>query len=181
MERAAIEELVEYTDFSWERHAKVMDTLSPEQFTAPVPGSGWPTLQRAFLHVVGAYDGWLNDDWGLNGGDFLFPAVETWDELFAMVPSWEKLQEYRVATRNALRKALQARDDEIFAKREFVLGFGPEQLSPADIITNLLMHERGHHGDISTLFDQLGLKSDLVDWRFFITRRDEFVPDTDDD
>lgn len=174
-----MQELYDYTDFSWARHARVMEGLGDEEFTAPVPNSGWPSFQRAFLHVVGAYDGWINDDWGLGQGGSIFAAVESWDELYALVP-WAKLQEYRVATREAFRKALAVSDDELFTKRGWNLMKEPEQLSRADILTNLLLHERGHHGDISTLFYQAGLTGVTVDYRFFKSRPNEFDFDTED-
>ena len=42
---------------------------------------------------------------------------------------------------------------------------------------NLVIHERGHHGDLSTLFHTLGVRSFLVDFRYFTTRRADFVMD----
>ena len=71
--------------------------------------------------------------------------------------------------------------DELWKKTTWNLDFGPEDMSRGDILTNLLLHERGHHGDISTLFHQLGVKGYLLDYRFFVTKRDEFIPDVDDE
>ena len=181
MDRAAIEELYAYTDFAWERLGKTIEKISPEQYADPVPGSGWPTVGRALLHIAGAYDGWLNDKkWGLGLAEEPFPEVQTWDELYAKLPTWTEMDTYRRRLRQTFRKALDLGDEELFTKRTWELEFGPEELSPADVLTNLLLHERGHHGDLSTLFHQLGIKSFFIDYRFFVSKPDEFVEDVED-
>jgi uncharacterized damage-inducible protein DinB len=75
---------------------------------------------------------------------------------------------------------LDGSDEELFKKRTWDLEFGPEELSPADVLTNLLLHERGHHGDLNTLFHQLGVKSYFVDYRFFVSKPNDFLEDVDE-
>ena len=182
MDRAAIEELYAYTGFAWERLGGTIEKLGSEQFVDPVPGSGWPSVRRAILHILQAYDGWINEDkWGLGLGESMFPDVESWDELYARVPTWKEAQAYRDATRSSFRKVFEVSDEELFKKRTWELEFGPEELSPADVLTNLLLHERGHHGDLSTLFHQLGIKSYFIDYRFFVSKPNEFLEDRDDE
>lgn len=171
MDRETIDELLAYTDYSWARHARVMEGLSDEQFTTPIPGSGWPAPREAFMHVVGAYDGWLNSRWGLSG------AGEAEYEERQKMTSWEEMADYRAKTRTDFRRALEVDDETLFGKRERESPFGVAILSPADVLTNLLMHERGHHGDISTLFYQMGVKGYIVDWIAFAALPDEFIPD----
>ncbi len=172
MDRKALEELYSYTDFSWARHAKVMEELPPGQFATPVPGSGWPSLRDCFSHFVQAYDGWINGHWGLGLGEMSRPKdLTTWDEMAA----------YRVRGREAFRKALDCPDEVLYEKRTFDWGDGEtEHLARGDILGNLLMHERGHHGDISTLLHTLGIKSPIVDYRFFVSFPDRFIYDEED-
>jgi uncharacterized damage-inducible protein DinB len=41
--------------------------------------------------------------------------------------------------------------------------------SRGELLTHLLLHERGHHGDVSTLFYQLGIEPDMrVEYRFHL-------------
>jgi uncharacterized damage-inducible protein DinB len=180
MDRAAIEELYAYTDFAWERLGKTMEKLTQEQYADPVPGSGWPSVRRAVLHILNAYDGWLNEDkWGLGLHETPFPDVESWDDLYAKVPNWEAIQPCRDSLRATFRKALDVSDEELFTKKTWELEFGPEELSRADVLTNLLLHERGHHGDLSTLFHQLGIRSLFVDYRFFVSKPGDFIEDVE--
>lgn len=181
MDRAAIEELYAYTDFAWERLGKTIEKLSREQFVDPVADSGWPSVRRALLHVLNAYDGWLNEDkWGLGLHEAPFPDVESWDDLYERIPDWKAVEPYRAKLRATFRKALDVPDEELLAKQTFDLEFGPEELSRADVLTNLLLHERGHHGDLNTLFHQLGVKSMFVDYRFFVSKPTEFLEDVEE-
>jgi uncharacterized damage-inducible protein DinB len=180
MKREAIEELFAYTDYQWGRLARVIDDLPSEDFTKPVGRSGWPSLHRALLHVVGAYDGWINDDkWGLGLGKSPYQDVESWDELAGKLRTWEDMKAYRESARTSFQEALAVPDEELFARKTWDLELGPEELSRADILTNLLVHEIAHRGDISTLFHQLGLKHFHLDYRFFKSKLDQFVPDSD--
>ena len=45
---------------------------------------------------------------------------------------------------------------------------GPETMSLGDILANLLLHERGHHGDFTTLFWQLGIEQPALDYRQYV-------------
>jgi uncharacterized damage-inducible protein DinB len=180
MERDAIEELYAYTGFQWDRLARVMESLPSEDFTKAVEGSGWPSLQKAFIHVLYAYDDWINhEEWGLGLGKSSVQDVDSWDELYQRIATWDDVKAFREATRANFREALEVPDEELFAKRTWELEFGPEELTRADVLTNLLVHEIAHRGDISTLFHQLGLKHLLLDYRFFISKPNDYLPDTD--
>jgi len=170
-ERAAIEELYDYTGWAWGRIARVVDQLAPEMFAREVAGSGWPTLAACFEHWVAAYDGWLNHPtWGLGLGEVRHPGSDA-------LKSWPAMKAYRAQCRESFRAALAMPESALYAKREFRFGGKVELLSPADILTNLLIHERGHHGDLNTLFDGLGVRGYFIDYRFFVTRREEFILD----
>lgn len=173
MDRKAIEELYRYTDYAWERIARVIDTLPPAQFAARIPGSGWPALRNCFEHVVAAYDGWINGEWALALGSLIYTGPET-------LQTWEQMRNYRLRVRAAFRDAMACPDDVLYGKREYRFGDAPEQLSRADILTNLLLHERGHHGDLNTMFHQLGIRGFFVDYRYFVSRPGDFVMDEEE-
>jgi uncharacterized damage-inducible protein DinB len=43
--------------------------------------------------------------------------------------------------------------------------------SRGELVLHLLLHERGHHGDVTTLFWQLGIEPDIgLDYRFHLGR-----------
>lgn len=173
MDRAAINELYDYTEFAWERVAATIDTLPPSQFAERVPGSGWPALGDCFEHFVSAYDGWINGEWALALGKLLYPGPEA-------LRTWAQMRAYRRGVRDAFEAALECTDAELFAKREYRFAGISEMLSRADILTNLLIHERGHHGDLNTLFHQLGVRSFVIDYRYFVTRPGDFVTDDEE-
>jgi uncharacterized damage-inducible protein DinB len=171
MDRTALEELFAYTDFAWARFAHAIDANGGNELVnRAAPGSGWPTLRAALVHVVSVYDGWLNGEWALNLGErppFKRSEVHTWDQL----------QEYREITRATYQRALHV-DDAVFHEVHVIeAGYGPERMRHRDILANILLHERGHHGDLTTLLYQLGVPAPLVDYRFFITRPEEFLLD----
>ncbi len=175
MQRDALEELFDYTGWAWERISRVIDGLPPEQFAMPVPGSGWPSLSACFAHFVGAYDGWLNGPWALALGERQHPGDEA-------LESWLVLREFRRRGREAFRRAIDVPDAVLYQKRVMDLGGAePEQLSRADILANLVLHERGHHGDLNTLFHQLGVRGYIIDYRSFVSPHDAFVLDLPDD
>lgn len=173
MDRSAIDELFAYTGFAWDRIACVIDTLPPEQFAARIPGSGWPSLRDCFEHWVAAYDGWINGPWGLGLGTLTYPGREA-------LQTWEQVRAYRVVTRQAFLDALNCSGETLHAKRDYHFDDVVEQLSRADILTNLVLHERGHHGDLNTMFHQLGVRGFYVDYRYFISRPGDFVMDEDE-
>ncbi|MEO6399082.1 MAG: DinB family protein, partial [Tepidiformaceae bacterium] len=170
MDRAAITELSDYTEFAWERIAATIDILPPDQFGKRVVGSGWPALRDCFEHFVSAYDGWINGEWSLGLGKLRYSGPEA-------LQSWEQVRGYRREVRAEFQAALDCSDEELQRKREYVFAGVPEMLSRADILANLLIHERGHHGDLNTLFHQLGVRSFAIDYRYFVTRPRDFVTD----
>jgi uncharacterized damage-inducible protein DinB len=162
LKRDAIEELFDYTDFAWAMIGEAVRALPEGTLAKPVPGSGWPALRDAFRHTVGAYDHWLHETLGYA------PPVEP----LAEAPgTWEAIDGYRGLMRATFRRALDGTDDATLHE-EFTRTYdeedGPETLSLADILANLLLHERGHHGDFSTLFYQLGAQPPFVDYRMYV-------------
>jgi uncharacterized damage-inducible protein DinB len=171
MDRTALEELYAYTEFAWTRYAQVIDEHGGDELlNREAPGSGWPTLRAALVHVVSVYDGWLNGAWALGLGER--PPFRRED-----VRTWSQLGEYREITRATFQRALHV-DDAVFHEPHIIeAGYGQERLRHRDILANILLHERGHHGDLNTLLHQLGVPAPLVDYRFFLTRPEEFLVD----
>ena len=177
MKRDAITELFDYTGWAWERFERVIDALPESTYASPVAGSGWPSIAACMTHFVAAYDGWINHEFGgLNMGQTTYPGAFP-----EPVNSWPDMKSYYGRCRDSFRGAMALPDDDFYAKKTYHLldnaGDPAEELSPADILANLVIHERGHHGDLNTLFHQLGVRSFIVDFRYFTTRRADFVTD----
>ena len=64
MNRAAIEELFAFTDYSRGVYERLIHPLGDDVLTAPAPGSGWPALRDALVHINWAYIRWLADPAG---------------------------------------------------------------------------------------------------------------------
>ena len=81
--------------------------------------------------------------------------------------------------RELMRRALgETSDDDLRAPTiRMWEGTPAEQMvSPAHVLGHILLHERGHHGDISTVFSQLGAEPPNVDYlvyRFFQSRKQQ--------
>jgi hypothetical protein len=79
MDRAAIEALWRFSDYSWATYERVIEPLGDEVLTQPAPGSGWPALRDALVHINLAYVRWLADPAGTS--DESVERVRSWDEL----------------------------------------------------------------------------------------------------
>jgi uncharacterized damage-inducible protein DinB len=160
MDRAAIEELFAFTEYSWREHERVIRPLGDEVLTKPAPGSGWPALRDALAHIVWAYIRWLAD-----------PAGTT-DEPVERIDSWDDLEDYRRRMRDHAREYLDSLgDDELSTPREMNIDGETLVYSPADILVHILLHERQHHGDLNTLLYQLGIEIPIVEYRFSLPQR----------
>ena len=106
MDRAAIEELVTFTEYSWREHEGLIRPLGDGKLTEPAPGSGWPALREALVHINWAYVRWLAD-----------PAGTT-DEPVERLTSWDELEAYRRRVRDHARAYLDSLgDDELVTPR----------------------------------------------------------------
>lgn len=161
MDRAAIGELFAFTDYSWGEYESLIRPLGDDVLTKPAPGSGWPALRDALLHINWAYIRWLAD-----------PAGTT-DEPVERVASWGELEAYRRRVRGHTREYLDSLDDgELSAPREMNVDDETRVYSPADIFAHVFLHERQHHGDLNTLLYQLGVEPPIVEYRFSLPQRE---------
>jgi hypothetical protein len=104
LNREALDERYGYTEFTWAVYGKLVSQLAPGRLTAPVDGSGWPSLAAALRHLLRAYDTWLHERLGAGA-----VAVAHGED----VVSWEAFQEWRTKVRATMRRMLnQASGDE---------------------------------------------------------------------
>ena len=167
MHRDILNELFDYTTFTWETYARAMRSVTPDDLTSPIEGSGWSSLRQPLVHIACAWDGWLSEKAGETFTDFDIDAVTTWDAI----------QDMRRTTRTWMRRILDDMSDaDLFEKTAPTWDAQPDasQSTNADVLLHLFLHERGHHGDISTLFSQIGSPlgdNDYLIYRFFKDRR----------
>jgi uncharacterized damage-inducible protein DinB len=165
-DRDALRELFEYAEFTWNSYGRTLAKLPDDAFTREIPGSGWADLRHALFHVALAWDGWAYERFGLT-----LPELEHQD-----VANWNELTEHRTRVRSLMRRALDETDDETLAARNVPMWEDTparQLVSIGDVLAHVLLHERGHHGDISTLFSQLGAEPPNMDYliyRFFKSR-----------
>ena len=160
MDRAAVEELFAFTDFSWSQYEEVIRPLGDEVLTRAAPGSGWPALRDALSHMNWAYVRWLAD-----------PQATT-DQPVELASSWTQLEAYRRRVRGHARQYLNSlQTRELVAPRPMTVDGETLHYSPADVFVNVLLHERQHHGDLNTLLYQLGYEVPVVEYRFSLPRR----------
>lgn len=155
MDRSAIEDLFAFTTYSWRVYAEAVRPLGDEMLVKAAPGSGWPALRDAFVHINWAYVRWLAS-----------PAGTSTTEP-EQINSWDHLEDYRRRVRGRFREYLASlNDDVLMTPRAMNIDGTPKRYSPADIFVHVLLHEREHHGDINTLLYQLGVEPTMVEYRF---------------
>jgi len=159
VDRVAIEELYAYTDFTWRAHVEAVKGLGPEALVERATGSGWPALEDALGHINWAYQRWLSDPAGTTEVSFDC----------AFINSWVDLESFRADVRRRFRGYFDSLSDgELTTARAMNVDGEMVLYSPADIFAHVLLHELRHHGDINTLFYQLGGEGPMVEYRFFV-------------
>ena len=157
MDRAALEELSAYTDWTWRQYEATIRPLGDDALVKPMPGSGWPAVRDVLVHINWAYDRWIAD------------PSRTSDIPIQRVNSWADADAFRHRVRNRFRDYLDSlSDQELTAPREMNIDGEVISHAPTDILTLLLMHEREHHGDLNTLLYQLGVEPVQTSYRFFL-------------
>jgi uncharacterized damage-inducible protein DinB len=164
MDRAAIEDLYDFTDYAWRRIIQAIAEAGGDALTRPAPGSGWPALRNCLGHNILAYQRWVSGlpERKTMGMDAFDPnSIETLDQVEAL----------RSKARTEFRSFLDSLSDEQLAKvQDFDIDGETVRYSYAELLTHLLLHERGHHGDLNTLLYQLGIDIPMTEYRFHLGR-----------
>lgn len=166
-DRATLLELFDYTTFTWESYRRTCAGMPDGALSRAVEGSGWPALRNVFFHIATAWDGWLVERLGLDAAlDATPESMSTWDELQAL----------RDKTRGWLRRVIDETSDEELRTETAPMWEGTPaafKVSVGDVVSHILLHERGHHGDVTTLLAGLGVEAPGVDflvWKWFRRR-----------
>lgn len=160
VDRKAVEQLWTFTDYSWRTYEEAVRPLGDEMLVRPAPGSGWPALRDALVHICWAYVRWLAN------------PTRTTDEPPETPGTWAELNDYRARVRRRARDYFDSlSDDELGRVGEMVVDGRPLRYSPGEILAHTMLHERQHHGDLNTLLYQHGLEIPLVEYRFSLPDR----------
>src|SRR5690349_9356316 len=100
MDRPALDNLLDYTGWTWEKIGAVLAPLGPEIITREMPSSPWPALWDCLRHISFGYAVWAER---LDGR----PA----EELDSTPPDWEALDDYHKRAHSRLRAYLDGIDD----------------------------------------------------------------------
>lgn len=163
MHKTDLIDLFNYTGFAWDQFREAVPDEA--DLVRAAPGSGWPALRNCLGHIVLAYERWVPAIIELKARPLPEPAADD----FA---SWPQIQAYREGVRNELLGALEGwSDEELAAMHEVDVDGDMLRYSRAELVLHLLLHERGHHGDVTTLFWQLGIDADTsLEYRFHLQR-----------
>jgi uncharacterized damage-inducible protein DinB len=161
MDKGSLLDLFEYTGFVWEQFREAVP--EDETLVAVAPGSGWPALRNCLAHIVLAYDRWVPAIVELEAKRL--PTIA--DDDFN---TWRQIDAQRARTREALRAGIDRwTEAELQEMHDVDVDGELVRYSRAELILHLLLHERGHHGDVTTLFWQLGIDADIaIEYRFHL-------------
>ena len=160
MERATLTEVFNYDEWAWQQLIEELLPMGDEILTKRAPGSGWPMLANCLGHMVMAYEVWLNT---LDGA----PRVE--EDVAPAIPRWAEMDAFSGRVRERFRAKLAGMSDEQLHSDITVNAFGDVlAYTPAELLGNLVVHERGHHGDVNTLLYQLGIDGGIPDYRWYV-------------
>lgn len=166
MNREALNELFDFTTFTWAAYARMMRGLTDEDLVRPIENAGWSSLREALVHLAAAWDGYLSEKAGIPFTEFDIDTIVT----------WEVIQSICAQSRGWMRTILDVMTDAQLFEETSPTWDAQQDASRstvADVILHILLHERGHHGDITTLFSQLGVtvsNSDYLIYQFFKNR-----------
>ncbi|MEX2227033.1 MAG: DinB family protein [Dehalococcoidia bacterium] len=85
--------------------------------------------------------------------------------------TWEDIDSIRSKTRPLLHRIIDETPDEELNMPTKAALAAPAR-APSEIIAHILLHERGHHGDVTTLLSALGVTLPLSDYLVFAFFRD---------
>jgi len=160
VDREAVELLWRFTDYSWRTYEAAIRPSGDEVLTRAAPGSGWPALRDALVHICWAYVRWLTS------------PTETTSTPPENVATWDELNDYRGRVRDHARRYFDSLSDEaLTTPREMMVDGRPLRYSPGEVLASTMLHERQHHGDLNTLLYQLGMEIPLVEFRFSLPDR----------
>jgi uncharacterized damage-inducible protein DinB len=169
-DRPALNELIDYTDFTWRTYRNAVRALPADALARPIPGSGWPALRNVLFHIAGGWDSWLRDRLGLE--DALDVASES-------IRTWDQLEAHRTKVRGWLRRVIdETSDDDLAAPTDLFAAGTPAEtrVSPGQILAHIILHERGHHGDVTTLLAALGATPPAVDYLTYVFFKQRKAP-----
>lgn len=164
MDRAAITEIFDYNEWAWDQIVKQCSALGDALLAQPAPGSGWPALGNCLGHMLYGYNVWLNT---LHGA----PRVQ--EDSAPLITTWGQLSADNGRVRERFRSYLGSVSDQQLSADMEVSVYG-EMLAytPAELLGNVVLHERGHHGDLNTLLYHHGLvEKGVPDYRWFVNFR----------
>jgi uncharacterized damage-inducible protein DinB len=156
LDRDALRELFDYTDFTWSVWSRALRGMPPEQFTQAVPGSGWPAMRNVLFHIAAAWD-----EFFVNRFAGELEVIEV-DDL-----TWPQLDAQRRKVRALMRRLLDESSDEEL-RTEVASSAGGVDMTTGDLLTHLLLHDLRHHGDITTLLHQLDAQPTLSDYAVYL-------------
>lgn len=161
MNRSDLLDLYDFTSFAWDRIREAVP--DDADLVHAAPGSGWPALRNCLGHVVLAYERWVPAIAELRTRDL--PTLRDGE-----LRTWAQLDAYRDRVRAALRAAiLDPSEEELTALRDVDVDGETLRYSRAELVLHLLLHERGHHGDVTTLLWQLGRGDEtILEYRFHL-------------
>jgi uncharacterized damage-inducible protein DinB len=161
MNREAIQELYAHIDYVWPQVVEIISESGDATLTKPAPGSGWPNLRNCFAHLIFAYESWLG---------FMTDTLPT--NAWESVQSFSEIDAARAALRGRIDSLLAGlSDDQLAEIRTFNIRGEKMPYSYAELLAHVALHERGHHGDVTTLFWQLAIGDDpSFDYRWHLER-----------
>jgi uncharacterized damage-inducible protein DinB len=166
MDRAALDELYDYTDFTWKSYENTVRQLPADAFTRQLDGAGWLSLRDVLFHLAVAWDEWLREQVG---------ADDPLDAKLEDITGWDELRAHRKKIRGWIRRIIDETSDAELSRRQPEPKYGLSyEVSKAEMLTHMLLHERGHHGDVSTTLSRLGVEpagSDYLVYLYFKQRR----------
>lgn len=160
-DRDALSDLFDYTTFTWESYRRTLDRLPPETLTRPLEDAAWPDIAHLLFHLAAAWDDFLRDSLGLADEiDWTAGSVETWADL----------QQVRDRVRGWLRRLIdETPDEQLHAPRTHERWANASMsASLAEVLAHILLHERGHHGDVATALTRLGARAPDVDYLVYV-------------
>ena len=162
MDRSAIQDLYSHLDFVWRQIIETVAGAGEDAFTRPAPGSGWPALRDCLAHIVFGYDRWI--------AIMTAQPMKGWANVASALP---EIDAARSLAREEIDSLLgRLSDEQLQQMREFEIDGEKMPYRCAELLTHLALHERGHHGDVTTLFWQLGIDADTaLEYRFYLGRK----------
>ncbi|MDY7092396.1 MAG: DinB family protein [Acidobacteriota bacterium] len=158
-----LQTLFDYSYWANEKLFRVIEQLSPDEFTRPVAGS-YGSIRNTLVHVLSTERGWLERCGGPARGPKLEAAA--YPTAASLIEEWRRVE-------GSVREFLAELDEEDLQRSAEYPGAGGaiRSMPVGELLHHTANHAVHHRGQVAVLLRELGYAPGNVDLLFYFAEQ----------